>query len=123
LSPYQECSYYCLQKAKYEDEQVNGAEEGGEEKPKKKAAPSKKAPTAEKKVAEKKAAAKKRAPKKVPFLLRPEFNLCTLYALQDVEESGEDFADEIDDVPVEEDEPSEPEIKKRKVCFPSQILL
>ncbi|KAI0292921.1 hypothetical protein BC826DRAFT_1017548 [Russula brevipes] len=83
-------------KAKYEDEEVNGAEEGEEEKPKKKAAPSKKAPAAEKKVAEKKAAAKKRAPKK------------------DVEESGEDFADEIDNVPVEEDEPSEAEVKKRK---------
>lgn len=38
------------------------------------------------------------------------------HTLQDVEESGEDFADEIDDVPADEDEPSEPEIKKRKVC-------
>lgn len=38
------------------------------------------------------------------------------HTLQDVEESGEDFADEIDDVPADEDELSEPETKKRKVC-------
>lgn len=55
----------CLQKAK--DEQVNGAEEGEEEKPKKTVAPPKKAPAVEKRVAEKKAPAKKRAPKKVHF--------------------------------------------------------
>ncbi|KAI0251934.1 hypothetical protein BJV78DRAFT_1207868 [Lactifluus subvellereus] len=54
-------------KSKDEDEQMNGADEGREEKPKKKAAPPKKAPAAEKKVAEKKAPAKKRAPKKVHF--------------------------------------------------------
>jgi len=38
------------------------------------------------------------------------------HTLQDVEESGEDFADEINDVLDDEDELSEPEIKKRKVC-------
>jgi hypothetical protein len=54
-----------LQKAK---DDVNGAEEGEEEKPKKTAAPPKKAAAAEKKVAEKKAPSKKRAPKKVPSL-------------------------------------------------------
>lgn len=36
--------------------------------------------------------------------------------MQDTEESGEDFADEIDDVPVDEDdEPLVPDPKKRKV--------
>jgi hypothetical protein len=59
-----ECSYQCFQKAKDEDEGMNGVEEGGEEKAKKKAAPSKKAPAPEKK-AEKKVPVKKRAPKKV----------------------------------------------------------
>jgi hypothetical protein len=54
-----------LQKAK---DEVNGAEAGEEEKPKKTAAPPKKASAAEKRVAEKKAPAKKRAPKKVSFL-------------------------------------------------------
>jgi ribosomal protein L31E len=53
-----------LQKAK---DEVNGAEAGEEEKPKK-TAPPKKASAAEKRVAEKKAPAKKRAPKKVFFL-------------------------------------------------------
>jgi hypothetical protein len=33
-----------------------------------------------------------------------------------VEESDEDFADEIDNVPAEEDEPPEADNKKRKVC-------
>jgi hypothetical protein len=97
---------------------VNGADEGEEEKPKKAAAPSKKAPAAEKKVTEKKAPAKKRAPKKAPPFSF-EIKICALYTLQDVEESGEDFADEIDDVPVDEDELSEPETKKRKVCLAS----
>ena len=42
------------------------------------------------------------------------------HILQVVEESGEDFADEIDDVPADEDElSSEPETKKRKVCLAS----
>jgi hypothetical protein len=45
-----------------------------------------------------------------------EFNIYASYTLQDVEESGEDFADDIDDVPADEDELSEPEPKKRKVC-------
>lgn len=83
-------------KAKDESKEVNGADEDEEEKPKKAAASSKKAPAAEKKATEKKTPAKKRAPKK------------------DVEESGEDFADEIDDIPADEDELSEPETKKRK---------
>jgi hypothetical protein len=60
-----ERSYQCFQKAKDEDEGMNGVEEGGEEKPKKKAASSKKAAVPEKKGSEKKAPAKKRAPKKV----------------------------------------------------------
>jgi hypothetical protein len=55
------------QKAKDEDQEMNGAEEGEEEKPKKKSPHPKKAPAAEKKVAEKKAPAKKRAAKKVLF--------------------------------------------------------
>jgi hypothetical protein len=59
----------CFQKAKDEDEEMNGAEDVVEEKPKKKAAAPKKAPAGEKKVAEKKAPAKKRAPKKVCFPL------------------------------------------------------
>lgn len=46
--------------------------------------------------------------------------ISVLYTLQDTEESGEDFADEIDDIPAEEDEPSEPETKKRKVGPASQ---
>jgi hypothetical protein len=45
------------------------------------------------------------------------------HILQDVEESSEDFADEINDVPVDEDELSEPEPKKRKVCPASQTWL
>jgi hypothetical protein len=101
---------------------VNGADEGEEEKPKKAAAPSKKAAAAEKKVTEKKAPAKKRAPKKAPHFSF-EFKIRVSYTLQDVEESGEDFADEIDDVPIDEDEPSEPETKKRKVCPASQTWL
>jgi hypothetical protein len=100
---------------------VNGADEG-EEKPKKAVAPSKKAPAAEKKVTEKKAPAKKRAPKK-ERLLSFEFNIHVSYTLQDIEESGEDFADEINDVPTDEDELSEPETKKRKVCSASQTWL
>jgi hypothetical protein len=52
-----------------------------------------------------------------------EFNIYASYTLQDVEESSEDFADEIDDVPADEDEPSEPETKKRKVCPASQTWL
>lgn len=36
--------------------------------------------------------------------------------MQDAEESGEDFAEEIDEIRADEDEPSEPEAKKRKVC-------
>jgi hypothetical protein len=44
------------------------------------------------------------------------------HTLQDVEESGEDFADEIDDVQADEDEPSEPEIKKRKVCAVHMVV-
>ena len=96
---------------------MNGADEGEEEKPKKAAAPSKKAPAAEKK----KAPAKKRASKKV---LPLPLNLISMpYTLQDVEESGEDFADEIDDVPADEDELSEPEPKKRKVCPAAQTWL
>jgi hypothetical protein len=51
------------------------------------------------------------------------FNIYASYTLQDVEESGEDFADEIDDVPADEDELSEPETKKRKVCPVSQTWL
>jgi hypothetical protein len=45
------------------------------------------------------------------------------YTLQDVDESGEDFADEIDDIPADEDELSEPETKKRKVCPAPQTWL
>ena len=112
----------CLQKAKGESKEVNGAEEGEEGKPKKATASSKKAPAAEKKVTEKKAPAKKRAPKKVPPFSF-ELKVHASYTLQDVEESGEDFADEIDDVPADEDEPSEPETKKRKVCPASQTWL
>lgn len=37
-----------------------------------------------------------------------------------MEESGEDFAEEIDNVPAEEDEPSEAESKKRKACLASR---
>lgn len=97
---------------------MNGADEGEEEKPKKTAAP-KKASAAEKKVAEKKAPAKKRAPKKVPSLLLNSTHVSC--SSQDAEESGEDFADEIDDIQADEDEPSEPETKKRKVCAVSQL--
>ena len=35
----------------------------------------------------------------------------------DAEESGEDFVDELDNVPAEEDEPPEADNKKRKVCL------
>jgi hypothetical protein len=101
---------------------VNGADEGEEDKSKKAAAPSKKAPAAEKKVTEKKAPAKKRAPKK-ELPLSFEFNIYVSYTLQVVEESGEDFSDEINDVSADEDELSEPEIKKRKVCPASQTWL
>jgi hypothetical protein len=97
---------------------VNGADE--EEKPKK-AAPPKKAPAAEKKAPAKKvstapASAKKRAQKKVSFLFLSYLSSVP-HTLQDAEESGEDFADEIDDVPAEEDEPPEADNKKRKVCL------
>jgi hypothetical protein len=57
----------------------------------------------------------------LPFL--SEFNIYASYTLQDVEESGEDFADEINDVPIDEDELSEPEPKKRKVCPAHQTWL
>ena len=58
----------CLQKAKDESKEVNGEDEGEEEKSKT-ASSSKKAPAAEKKITEKKGPAKKRAPKKVPPIL------------------------------------------------------
>lgn len=98
---------------------MNGADEG-EEKPKK-AAPPKKASAAEKKAPAKKvstapASAKKRAQKKVSFLFLSYLSSVP-HTLQDAEESGEDFADEIDDVPAEEDEPPEADNKKRKVCL------
>lgn len=38
------------------------------------------------------------------------------HTLQDAEESGEDFAEDIDNVPAEEDDPPEADNKKRKVC-------
>ncbi len=112
----------CPQKAKDESKEVNGADEGEEETPKKTVAPPKKAPATGKKVAEKKekAPAKKRAPKRVPRFFLLELSLCASYTLQDAEESGEDFADEINDIPADEDELSEPEPKKRKVCPTSQ---
>lgn len=50
-----------------------------------------------------------------------EWGHCISRTRQDVEESGEDFADEIDNVPADEDEPSEAENKKRKVCWTSQM--
>lgn len=85
-------------KAKDEDQEMNGAEEDEEPKPKKKAVPLKRASAAEKKVTEKKASKKRAAKKEVE------------------EESGEDFADEIDNAPVDDDddELSEVENKKRK---------
>jgi hypothetical protein len=58
---------------------MNGAEEGEEGKPKKKAPPPKKAPAAEKKVAERKAPAKKRAAKKVLFLFLKKFTLTHIF--------------------------------------------
>jgi hypothetical protein len=97
---------------------VNGADDV-EEKQRKKAAPPaaapKKAPAVEKK-ATKKAPAKKRVQKKVLFFLSNLFSV-PLHTLQD-EESGEDFAEDIDNVPADdEDEPPESDNKKRKVCL------
>ncbi|KAI0264699.1 hypothetical protein BC834DRAFT_251627 [Gloeopeniophorella convolvens] len=96
-------------------------EQDEEEKPKKKAAP-KKAPAAKpaekapaKKTAEKKAPAKRAASKKVYILLFTRVRVSHIWQ-KEVEESGEDFADEIDNVPGDEDEVSEAESKKRKVC-------
>lgn len=105
-----------FQKAKDEDQEMNGADDDETEKPKKKASPPKKAPVADKKVTEKKAPTKKRAAKKV--LLKCKIRTLYLHIGQDAEdESGEDFAEDIDNVPADEDddELSEAENKKRKV--------
>ena len=42
---------------------------------------------------------------------------CVSHTSQDAEESGEDFAEDINNVPAEEDEPPEVDSKKRKVCL------